>query len=103
MYMYYSSAESSSLSSAHDITSICGLYFIINIYAASEALVASKNTIGFGVFLLTIRPWHFPLSYEAVHGLEIGVNEQSQGVINGILKVVSGELDEINLLFSSSA
>jgi hypothetical protein len=63
----------------------------------------ARNRIYSGVLLLTIRTRHFPLSYEGVHGLEIGVNGWIQGVINGILKVVSGQSDEAHIMFSSSA
>jgi len=59
--------------------------------------------MNFGVLLLTLRAWHFPLRYEGVHELEIGVDEWTQRIRNGILKVVSGRSDEIHMLFSSSA
>jgi hypothetical protein len=53
---------------------IFALCYITHIYAASEPLCVAINRIDLGVLLLTIRTRHFPLSYEGVHGLEIGVD-----------------------------
>ena len=56
------------------MTQISVLYFIIHVCATQEALVASINRTNLGVLLLTVHTRHFPLSYEGVHGLEIGVD-----------------------------
>jgi len=55
------------------------------------------------LLLLTCRTRHFPLSYEGVPGLEIGMDQWTQIILNGILEVVLGRLDEIPIMFSSSA
>jgi len=61
------------------------------------------NTINFDVLLLTLLPRHFPIRYEGVSGLQIGVHGYIDVIINGILNMVSEKSDEIQMMLSSSA
>jgi hypothetical protein len=63
----------------------------------------ARNTIYFGVLVLTIRTRHFPIDYEGAHGVEIGADEWIQGLINRILNVFTGQVNEILMVLSSSA
>ena len=62
----------------------------------------SRNRINVGVLLLTLRTWHFPLSYEGASKLTIEYSCRVLGIYNMILKFISDESDEFQILFSSS-
>src|SRR5271154_4915037 len=69
-------------------------------YMPHRSYFAAINTIYFGVLLLTICTRHFPISYEGVLGLKIGVDKWIAGVINQILNVVTGQSDKICMVLS---
>lgn len=77
-------------------------WFTLNVYTALEALVASRNRINSGVLILTLRTWHFPLSYERVSKLTINIVHRVLGIYSMTLQPISLKSDKFQILFSSS-
>ena len=101
MYLYLLLSMWNLLSSAHKMTRIFALSFIIHLYTVRVPLVASRNTIYLGVLFLTVRMWDFPLSYEGVPQPAIEIACHAYTMYYKTLQFILGQLDMFLILFSS--
>ena len=97
----YLSAGSILLGSAHIMTQNFALSFIIHVYVTGKPLVALRNRIIFGVPLLTVCMWHFPLSYEGVEKPVIEAMCHAQRMCQRMFNFIFGRSDKFQILFSS--